>query len=232
MIKTKPTATTATIQAEFDRIALVTSAEGWSQNSYYHDFLLRHTPAGCRKALEIGCGTGAFSRRLAARSEHVTALDLSPEMIRIARERSAEFPNIEFHVQDAASSDFPSEEFDCIATIATLHHLPFKLMLDKMKRALRVGGVLLILDLLEPESFYDLLTSAVAYPVCASLRLLKQRRLRPPAEVRAAWAEHEQYDSYLTLSEVRAACNEALPGARVRRHLMWRYSVVWKKVVV
>lgn len=223
---------TAAIQAEFDRLALLSSAEGWSQNNHYHEFLLRHVPAGCRKALEIGCGTGAFSRRLAERSAQVTALDLSPEMIRLARERSADCPNIEFHVADAVSSDLPAEEFDLIATIATLHHLPFNPMLDKWKRALRAGGVLLVLDLFEPEGFYDLLSSAVAYAVCASLRLIHQHRLRPPAEVRAAWAEHEQYDSYLTLSEVRAACARILPGARVRRHLMWRYSVVWKKVVV
>jgi hypothetical protein len=50
--------------------------------------------------------------------------------------------------------------------------------------------------------------------------------------VRAAWAEHEQYDSYLTLSEIRKACDEILPGALVRKHLLWRYSVVWKKDVV
>jgi hypothetical protein len=50
--------------------------------------------------------------------------------------------------------------------------------------------------------------------------------------VRAAWAEHEQYDVYPTLSEAREACAQILPGASVRRHLLWRYSVIWRKVVV
>lgn len=221
------------IRDEFDRIAQLTaSGDEWNQNSHYHDFLVRRVPENCRRALEVGCGTGAFSRRLAARSGQVLALDLSPEMIRIAQERSRKFKNIEFHVADVVEQDFPYEEFDCVATIATMHHLPMKLMLSKFKRALKPNGVLLVLDLLEPEGFYDALTDAVAYPVCVGLRLLHQRRFRAPLAVRAAWAEHEQYDTYPTLAEVRKACAELLPGASVRRHLLWRYSVIWRKVVV
>lgn len=221
------------IRDEFDRIALLTEeAERWSQNSHYHDFLLRHVPSDCRRALEVGCGTGAFSRRLAQLSEQVLALDLSPEMIRIARERSRGLENLEFHVADAAARDFPAEEFDCIATIATMHHLPMKLMLSRFRRALRPGGVLLILDLVEPEGLRGALADALALPACALLRLFHQRRLRAPAAVRAAWAEHERYDTYSTLSEVGRACAELLPGARVRRHLLWRYSVIWRKGVV
>lgn len=221
------------ISREFDRLALTAASDdGWTQNSHYHDFLLRQVPANCRRALEIGCGTGAFSRRLARRAEHVTALDLSPEMIRIARERSLAFKNLEFEIRDAVERDFPDEGFDCVATIATLHHLPLKPMLSKFRRALRPGGVLLVLDLMEPEGFYDRLMDAAALPVCAGLRLLHERRLREPASVRAAWAEHAQFDTYPTLAEVRKACSELLPGAQVRRHLLWRYSVIWRKVVV
>jgi SAM-dependent methyltransferase len=113
-----------------------------------------------------------------------------------------------------------------------MHHLPVKLMLSKFRRALRPGGVLLILDLVEPEGFRDRLMNALALPACVGLRLLHQRRLRPPASVRAAWAEHEQFDTYPTLAEVRKVCSELLPGAEVRRHLLWRYSVIWRKVVV
>ncbi|HKS29034.1 MAG TPA: class I SAM-dependent methyltransferase [Pyrinomonadaceae bacterium] len=222
------------ISREFDRLALVAAGgdEGWTQNSHYHDFLLRRVPPGCRRALEVGCGAGAFSRRLAQRSEHVTALDLSPEMVRIARERSGQFGNIEFDVGDAVERDLPEEEFDCVATIATLHHMPLRLMLSKFRRALKPGGVLLVLDLVEPEGFFDRLTDALALPACVGLRLLHKRRFREPASVRAAWAEHEQYDSYPTLGEVRRACDGLLPGAEVRRHLLWRYSLIWRKVVV
>lgn len=223
---------TSDVRAEFDRIALLASEEGWNQNSHYHDFLLRHVPLKCERALEVGCGAGEFSRRLAGRARQVLALDLSPEMIRLALERSGEFPNITFQVGDATRYDFPAEEFDVIATIATMHHLPFELMLSKFKRALKAGGLLLVLDLFEPETLADYFIGTLALPVSISLRLIKQGRLRPPAQVRATWAEHERHDSFPPLSRVRAVCAKVLPGALIRRHLLWRYSVVWKKIVV
>ena len=67
------------IQTDFDRIALLSADDGWTQNNHYHNFLLRHVPAKCESALEIGCGTGAFSRRLAQHAQKVLALDLSPD---------------------------------------------------------------------------------------------------------------------------------------------------------
>ena len=198
----------STIQADFDRIALV-SEDGAAHNDHYHNFLLRHLPSNCHDVLEIGCGTGGFARRLAERSEHVLALDLSPEMIRIARERSAQFPNIEFQLADVRDRPLPDEHFDCIASIATLHHLPFAEMLLKMKAALKRNGVLLILDLFEPAGFVDSLSNLLAIPVSVTLRLIHHGRLRPRREVRDAWAAHERHDIYPTMSEVHALCAAA-----------------------
>jgi SAM-dependent methyltransferase len=219
---------TSIIQADFDRLALI-SADDWNHNDHYQNFLLENVPPRCRLALEVGCGTGAFSRLLARRSKSVLAIDLSPQMIRLARERSLRFPNIRFEVADALRSELPAETFDCIATIATLHHLPMNTMLERLKAALKTGGVLLILDLFEAEGLRDNLTSLLAMPVDVGLRLARTGRMRAPREVRRAWAEHGLHDSYPTMTEVRRACEEILPGARVKKHLLWRYSVIWKK---
>ncbi len=143
----------STIQKDFDRIALV-SPDGSLQNSHYHNFLLRHLSSSCQASLEIGCGKGEFSRRLAERSERVLALDLSPEMIRIAHAQSAHLSNIDFQIADVMSYALPPESFDCIASIATLHHLPLREIFMKMKAALKPGGVLLILDLFEPIKWH------------------------------------------------------------------------------
>ena len=182
----------STLQKDFDRIALV-SEEGGIQNDHYHNFLLRHLPPNCHNVLEIGCGTGGFARRLAERSQHVLALDLSGEMIRIAREQSAQFPNIEFQLADVRDVLFPIASFDCIATIATLHHLSFPEMLLKMRAALKPGGVLLVLDLFEPAGLSDSLLNLLAVPVSTSLRLIHHGRLLPRREVRDAWAAHERH---------------------------------------
>jgi SAM-dependent methyltransferase len=242
-----------TIQEDFDRIALA-SPDGSLQNSHYHNFLLRRLPGDCHAVLEIGCGKGEFSRRLAATSEHVLALDLSPEMIRIARAQSTHLPNIDFQIADVITHDLPAESFDCIASLATLHHLPLREILLKMKTALKPGGVLLVLDLYEPitwhghpardsragrarhnqtasvrQGLFDTLLNLLAMPVSVSLRLIHHGRLLPRREARAAWAAHEKHDIYPTMNEVRALCAETLPGAKITRHLLWRYSIVWEK---
>ena len=222
------TEATSDIRADFDRIALL-SGEEWGHNSHYHGFLARHIPEPCREALDIGCGTGAFSRLLAKTSESVLALDLSPNMIGIAGERSAQFPNIDFRVADVLTLELPAEKFDCIATIATLHHLPTGEVLPKLKGALKPGGVLLVLDLFQAEGLADAFMSALAVPLSLGLRLVRRGRLRPPREVRRAWDEHGRHDTYLTLAQVRELCAQMLPGALLTRHLLRRYSVVWKK---
>jgi ubiquinone/menaquinone biosynthesis C-methylase UbiE len=216
------------IQADFDRIALV-SEDGAAHNDHYHNFLLRHLPARCDQALEIGCGTGTFSRRLAARSDRVVAIDLSPEMIRLARERSAEFPNVEFQLADVLDLPLPAESFDCIASIATLHHVPYREILLKLKTALKRNGVLLVLDLFEPQGLPDQLLNLVALPVSVGLRFKNYGRLRRSREERAAWAAHEVHDLYPTMSEARSLCAEIIPGAQIKKHLLWRYSIVWQK---
>ena len=216
------------VRADFDRIALL-AGEGSGHGGHHEEYLARHVPAPCREALDIGCGTGEFSRLLAARSERVLALDLSPNMVGLAAERSARFTNIDFRVADVLTTELPAERFDCVATIATLHHLPAAAVLPKIKRALRPGGVLLVLDLFRNEGLSDAVAGALSVPLSLGLRLARRERLLPRREVRRAWAEHARHDTYLTVAQVRQLCAEMLPGAAVRRHLLWRYSLVWKK---
>ena len=114
----------------------------------YSGQLLRHVPASCAHALEIGCGFGALARLAALRARRVTAIDLSAEMIKVARVRSAGSPNLEFVLGDFLRAGLPVESYDCILTMATLHHLPQDEALMRIKSLLRPGGVLILHDLL------------------------------------------------------------------------------------
>ena len=218
----------SSIEADFDRLALL-DAEGWNSNNHYHDFLLKYVPQSCENALEIGCGTGAFARHLATRCKRIIALDLSTEMIRVARSRSSGVDNVEFQLADAMTWDFPESHFDYICSIATLHHLEQRELLVKMKDALKPRGVLVILDLVESSSLAERLLNVMAAGVSGSLRLIHNGRLKPPAEVRKAWEQHGKHDSYSTLSQMRALADEVLPGSDVRRRLLWRYSLLYQK---
>jgi SAM-dependent methyltransferase len=220
------------VREDFDRLAVLSEGSVWDHNSHYHPFLLRQLPERLGEALEVGCGTGEFARLLAERSETVLAVDLSPRMIEAARVRSMDHPNVEYLVVDASSWEFPSERFDCAASVATLHHLPLAPTLARMGGALRSGRTLLVLDLFRARGLADNLVGAAGFPVGKAIRLAKTGDLHAhqPTELRRAWEEHGSTDRYPTLAEARQACAEArLTGVKVRRHLLYRYTVVWRK---
>jgi ubiquinone/menaquinone biosynthesis C-methylase UbiE len=220
--------TRETLQADFDRIALL-AAETWNHNAHYHQFLLSHVPKHCQRILEIGCGTGEFARLLAQRAEEVLALDLSPQMIRVAQQSSEQQPNINFVLDDVLTFDLPEDHFDCIASLTTFHHLPMETILRKVREALKPKGIFLCLDLYQRSNVRELLSDIVAFPASSFLRLVKTGRPRPSAEIREAYAQHDKTDAFLTLPQIQRICAVEMPGALVRQHLFWRYSIVWTK---
>lgn len=139
------------VEADFDQLALLDD-EGWTANNHYHDSLLKHVPQNCENALEIGCGTGAFARELAKRCKRVVGIDMSKEMIRVARKRAEGVLNLEFELADVMRWEFPQEwksrqgqkppkaQFDFVCSIATLHHLEQRELLVKIREAMRPGG--------------------------------------------------------------------------------------------
>jgi SAM-dependent methyltransferase len=217
------------VQADFDQIAQL-SPSAFDHNAYYHDFLLKALQPHMNQALDVGCGTGRFTRLLAARADQVLALDLSANMIAAARRQSAAFKNIDFRQADTLAWEWPTEQFDTIVSVATLHHLPAEYVLTKMKAALRSGGALAVLDIRRAANIAErVLLGAVAFPSSLMLHLLNTGRLRQDPEARRAWVEHGKTDRYLSVEEVRRVCLPILPGAIIRRHLLWRYSLVWRK---
>jgi SAM-dependent methyltransferase len=220
-----PRQTLDTIRDDFDRLAQLPDVV-WDHNHRYHPVLLRHVPGGCAEALDAGCGAGDFTRQLAARCGHVTGVDLSPNMVSRARRRSAGLSNVDYVVGDLMTEPLPAAAFDCVASIAVLHHLPLDAALARFGDLLRPGGVLLVLDI-RPGGFLP--ADVVALGASTALLLRHTGRPREDRAVREAWEAHCRTDRFPALAEVRAACRRVLPGATVRRHLIWRYSLVWRK---
>ncbi len=220
------------IRNDFDRLALL-EQQRWDHNNHYYSFLLNQLPSSGQKVLEIGCGTGEFSRILAARGWQVCAIDLSPNMIELARSQSS--PNIDFQVANVLEWEFPIEEFDAVVSIATLHHVPLDVLLPKFKAALKPGGRLVVLDLVELEGF-DRLSDVVAVPLNWVYQVVKNRgiqrclhRASRSTEAIEAMKEHLRTDEYLTMSQAKDVYSQFLSNVQLKRHLFWRYSAVWQK---
>lgn len=216
------------VRQEFDRIALLTERCG-GERVLYLNYLLRQLPSECDSALEIGCGTGVLTRQIAARARRVVGVDLSPEMLRLARLRSTQHLNIEYVLGDIMQLALPRASYDCIVSVATLHHLPLEQSLRKIDGLLKPGGVLIIHDLLADEGLVERCRSVLAMPFNLAVRFWKTGQFLLPRQLREAWAVHGQDEIYMTLHEVTKMCAQHLPKAHLRRHLLWRYTVVWRK---
>lgn len=221
------------IKNDFNKIASVTNTkkQKWEHNNHYYRYLLKYMPNQCNKSLDIGCGKGEFSRLLSLKSQQVIGIDLSEKMIHCAKEIT-DYPNVTFINTDVLEYPIENTSFDFISSIATMHHLPYRMVLENAKNGLRVGGKLAILDLYEPETISDYLLSLFAVPINIFMNIVKNGRISHSYEENIAWNEHIKHDKYMTIGEIKNIAHEVLPGVKIRRHLFWRYSLVWCKEAI
>ena len=98
--------------------------------------------------LDIGTGTGRIAELLLARADHVTGLDKSPEMLRLARARLQDRQGVALVQGDFAALPFAPASFDTVVFHQVLHFAQEPAAaLAEAARVLRPGGRLAIVDL-------------------------------------------------------------------------------------
>lgn len=98
-----------------------------------------------KRVLDAGCGTGALALAAAQRGAHVVAIDLSPTLVDLARERNSELAgpgSIDFRVGDMSAPDLG--EFDHAVAMDSLIHYaaPDALAVIRQLTAMTHGSVL------------------------------------------------------------------------------------------
>jgi trans-aconitate methyltransferase len=97
-------------------------------------------PQKGERILDLGCGPGQLTNKMAEVGAEVTGLDASPTMIGQARQN---YPRLRFVLQDAAAMEFP-HEFDAVFSNAALHWmLDAHGVVKAIAKALRIGGRLM-----------------------------------------------------------------------------------------
>ena len=151
------------VQGHFERVA--PAYDGWKRRAwYYYRWLARivgaEIPAGAR-VLDVGCGTGVLLD--AVKPAHGVGVDLSPAMVRLARQR---FPRLHFRVADAEALE-EGGAFDWVMMVDVLEHLGDpRSALASVRRACR------------PESRLIVVTANPAWQ--SILHLAERLRLKMP----------------------------------------------------
>lgn len=126
----------------------------WEAETAEVETALRHELSG-GDVLELACGTGLWTRHLAALYRRVVAVDASPEVVEISRARTRP-DRIEYVVADLFSWTPPAGAFDAVFFGFWLSHVPpdrFEAFWRMVCAALRPGGRVFWVDsLLEPTS--------------------------------------------------------------------------------
>lgn len=200
---------------------LLASGPLWNANIHYHSLLVEAIPQGARRVLDVGCGDGILSAHLIRTGiPHVVGLDLDGRVIERARTRHVGVP-VEWQQGDLFDVPFVAGSFDAVVSVATLHHMSAEKALRRFADLVKPGGVVAVVGL-AANDWWDLPYAVVAHGSQLVLRF-----------VRGHWKHSASmvWPPPATYREMKCIARRLLPGVRYRRHLLGRYSLIWKKPV-
>ncbi|WP_449349119.1 class I SAM-dependent methyltransferase [Streptomyces shaanxiensis] len=210
-----------------DALARLNDAYPWSHNAHYHPWIMRQLPPRFGRALDVGCGSGDLVRLLATRAREVHGIDSDGRIIGAARESTAAGLPVTYAVADGTSYD-RGGPYDVITCVAVLHHLPLAETLAHFRRQLAPGGTLVVVGCAEEDTRVQQLLGLVSVLLNPLFGWVRNRGRRAAAPPLAMTAVTRQPD--VPYTELVREVHRVLPGARLRRRLFWRYTLVWKKV--
>ena len=208
--------------------------EPWSHNLHYHRVILDAVPAGCERALDVGCGQGALTRRLRRVVPHVLGIDRDQRSIELARANPAA-AGIGYVLGDFLATPFRPGSVDLVTSVASLHHMDAEAALRRMADLLRPGGVLAVVGLARvtsPAGAARLVPAMIGTRVHEAASAARRRGAGGPPGQGGVGGEYQSpivWPPPLSYAATRRLAARVLPGARYRVRLYWRYTLVWTK---
>ena len=171
------------------------------------------------RVLDVGCGDGILSGDL-VRAGVSTVIGLDRDAGVLARARQLHHAlNITWVLGDIHEQAFEPDSFDAVVSVAALHHMDAASSLTRFAQLTKPGGVVAVVGLAASE-WHDLPLAAAAF-VARQLGGLTWGRWEHTAP--AVWPPP------LTYGDMKRLSARVLPGVRYQRHLLGRYSLVWRK---
>lgn len=203
----------------FDRRPPKPGHPPWNHNIAYHRVVLAAAPRPCHRALDVGCGQGLLLVDLAPVADQVLGLDVDEATLTAAGHLVEGLDNVTLLHGDVLTAELPVAGFDLVTAVAVLHHLPLEAGLARLADLVRPGGALVVVGHRRERGVVDALLSIAAFPAANAL-VLRRGHTAVDAPIR---------DPEETFAEIRAAAARIVPGARLRRRLLFRYTLTWTR---
>lgn len=98
-----------------------------------------------KTVLDFGCGSGENVIPLAKKGADVIGIDLSPDLINVARLRAEKYGvTADLRAASAYETGLPSHSVDVVFCIAVLHHLDIERAKSEVRRVLKPGGLFIV----------------------------------------------------------------------------------------
>jgi len=189
------------------------------------------------RALDLGCGTGGLTVLLARQGLTVDAVDHSPDMLAVAREKvDAEglSASVTFAESDIRSLEFPDRSFDLVTCQRVLHHVPeADAVISEAARVLKPGGIFFVSDQVRGSAVLVAALKPLWHlirkeqPVDERDSFLRDHEVvRRPQELLGMLDVHGF--TYECRSYGHLGLKETLPPA-LRRGLIWVLSFPWRR---
>jgi len=176
-------------------------------------------------AIDLGCGTGRVANVLADQYYEVVAVDLSEQMIGLARARHGH-PRVAYVHGDLMTV---SGQYDLVVSIMVLHHVPdLPRALDHIASLVTAGGLALVVDAAQPPKPRWKWHASNALSLAWDLRARDRdawEKFWLNSDPR--WIDHLAHDRFLSPEEFVATYSKAFPGA-VIAPLAGLYTVAWQ----
>ncbi|MGZ8176610.1 class I SAM-dependent methyltransferase [Williamsia sp. SKLECPSW1] len=192
-------------------------SERWNYNTHYYRLFDELRDRQFHSALDVGCGEGMLTRRMREFIPRVVGIDPDETSIAAARDQCCD---VEYRCVDVLEDDLRGETFDAVASVAALHHMPAARGLRRLAGLVRPGGTLVVVGCAASNRWWEKPVDAVSFAGGAVM-----------AATHPLWdhAAPTVWPPPVTYTQMRRLARTMLPGARFRRHLLFRYSIVWDR---
>jgi ubiquinone/menaquinone biosynthesis C-methylase UbiE len=185
------------------------------------EWITNHLPKGKDlSVLDIGCGNGALLKELSPNITKGVGIDLSENILDRARLLNKENHNLTFHAINGPKIPVEDQSLDLVISMLSFRYLDWDPLMDEIKRVLKPGGKILILDMVTVP------VKAKEFPTFLAHKLKQKQQLKKYPEFNknlAKLVKHPAWKKMLAYNPIRAEhemkwyLESRFPGRKVEK---------------